>query len=106
MRIKFFIFVLIWLIGIASVFSISRYADPLPMLIYWVWFGLFIFTIWFLKFNSRLILLFAFGLFILAGLADIFGMDFIAEQIIRISLLGWLIGFGQSAFEYSFKKNK
>lgn len=104
MKNKLFLLLIIWILSLSFIFILHRYPTPVSLLIYWVILGLFIFTIWFLKLASRAVLLFSFTLFIIAGLLTTFTVSHGPETILRISLLGWLIGFVQAIFEYIFKK--
>lgn len=104
MRNKMFAFFITWLLGFSVIFVMSRNPVPISLLIYWVVLGLFIFTVWLLKLGSRVVLLFSFALFMIAGLLATFRIPIIAEETMRISFLGWLVGFIQAIFEYFFKK--
>lgn len=91
--------------GLTIIFIMSGQTATISSLIYWVILGLIIFTIWIFKLSSLVILLFSFALFILAALMTTLTFTAIAEKIMRISLLGWLVGFGESVLEYFFKKH-
>lgn len=93
-----------WLLGSSVIFIMCRNTAPISLLIYWVILGLFIFTVFLFKLGSGAVLLFSFVLFIITGLLTTFKVEYIAEIIMRISLLGWMVGFGQAIFEYFFKK--
>lgn len=103
MKNKLSLLFMIWLLGFSAIFIMSRFPTPISLLIYWIILGLFIFTAWFLKLGSRKVLLFSFALFIVAGLLTTFKIIYVAEIIMRISLLGWIVGFIQAIFEYCFK---
>src|SRR3989344_958959 len=100
MKNKLLLLFIIWILGFSVIFIMSRNPAPISLLIYWVILGLFIFTVWFLKLSSRAVLSFSFALFIIAGLLTTFTVVYGVEVILRISLLGWLIGFVQAIFEY------
>lgn len=104
MKKKLILFFLLWLFGIAAIFILSRLANPIPVLIYWIILGLLISALWLFKLKSRFVLLLSFGLLILGGAITAFSANFIAETILRISLIGWLVGFTQSIFEYFSRK--
>lgn len=101
---KFILLSTLWLIGSIALFVLVKLNPSLDSLFYWWILGLFIIIIWLFKLPSIWLLLFSFGLFILAGLLTTFRTAHLAELIMRISLVGWLVGFTQSFFEYLFKK--
>lgn len=101
---KFILLSTLWLIGSLALFMLVKLNPFLKSLFYWWILGLFIILIWLFKLRSIWLLLFSFGLFILAGLLTTFGLINLAELIMRISLIGWLVGFTQSFFEYLSKK--
>lgn len=101
---KYILLSILWLIGSIALFMLVKLSPFLKPLFYWWILGLFIIIIWLFKLPSIWSLLFSFGLFILAGLLTTFGTTNLAELIMRISLIGWLVGFTQSFLEYLFKK--
>lgn len=104
MKNKLILFFITWFINLSAIFIISRLSPPIASLIYWLILMLFIFTIWLFKISSKIVLPISFGLFIIAGLLTTFNLTIMAEMIMRISLLGWLIGVIQAIFEYLFEK--
>lgn len=105
MRGKLILLLIIWLLSISVMFIMSKLTPPIASLIYWIILGIFIFTVWLFKLSSKIILLVSFTLFIVAGLLATFSFTTLAEVIMRLSLLGWLIGFSQAVFEYSYIKD-
>lgn len=101
---KFFLFIIIEILGAILVLFMIRLPFPIPVLIYWVILGLFIFTIWLFRLKSWLVLLLSFGAFILSATITTIGFNNMAEIVMRISLLGWLVGYIQSVYEYFFRK--
>jgi len=74
--------------------------------IYWILFLLWILLIISLKTKSTSTLFLAFTLFILAAVFTIFRLEGVGEILMRMSLMGWIIGLGQSIFEIKNAKNK
>lgn len=105
MKNKLFLLFIIWLLGFSVIFVMREQTAAISSLIYWIILGLIISTIWLFKMSSQLVLLSSLLLFILAGLIATLTFTAIAEKIMRISLLGWIIGFMQATFEY-YSKNK
>lgn len=104
MRNKLIFLLLVWLIGFVFILVFRRLTQPFISFIYWAILGLFISTVWIFKIKSQVVLFSAFGLFILGGIIAAFKLNSIAEIILRISLIGWLVGFIKSLVEYFFKK--
>ena len=104
MRSKGFLFLIILLLSFSAIFMISGFAAPIAKIIYWVILGQIIFTIWLFKLNSRVVLLASFVLFVIAGLLTTFSLTVLSEIIMRLSFLGWLIGFSQAVSEYLVQK--
>lgn len=104
MRNRLILLFIIWLIGLATILILRMLTQPFTSFIYWAILGLFISTVWLFKLKSPLVLFLSFGLFISAGILTAFKVYSIAEMIIRISLIGWLVGFVQSVFEYFSNK--
>lgn len=102
---KYILLIALWIIVLISIMVVSNFTSLAENLIYWGILGLYVFTLWLLKLTSKLILLFSFALFILAGFFATFKLDDAAEKIMKVSFIGLLIGFTQSLFEYLFKKS-
>lgn len=86
--------------GLVVILLVSRLNPFFSPLIYWWVLGSCIITVWIFKLSSTPVLLSSFGLFIFAAVLTTFRITNLAEVIMRLSLLGWLIGFIQSVFEY------
>ena len=102
---KYLLLIVLWVIVLISIITVAKLLSINERVLYWGVLGLFIFTIWLLKLTSKPVLLFSFVLIIIAGLFATFKINNLSETIMRISLIGWLIGFTQSFFEYIFKKS-
>ena len=74
-------------------------------MIYWLIFLIWILYAYFSKKESLHHLWIALSLFILAAILQIISFDNLAEPIMRVSLLGWVIGLFMSYVEYQ-KKSK
>lgn len=90
----------VWFMGLTVIIIMRGQTSVISSLIYWMILGLIIFTILLFKLRSQVVLLFSFGLFILAALVTTLTFTSIAEKIMRISLLGWIVGFILSLIEY------
>lgn len=88
------------ILGSAAVIMLSRLNPFFAHLIYWGVLGICIIVIWLFKLSSSPVLLSSFGLFIFAAILTTIGITDLAEIVMRLSLIGWLIGFIQSVFEY------
>lgn len=106
MKKKLILLCIIWFLGFFIIFIISRFNFPVESIIYWITLGVLISTIWILKLSSQALLISSFIIFLVAGLLTTFKMVNQAEIIMRISLLGWLIGFAQAFLEYFLAKKR
>ncbi len=104
MKKKITLFFIIWLLSFIVIVIMDRLSPPISLLIYWIILGLFILTVWFFKLSSKLVFLLSLILFLLAGLMTTLTFTFISERIIRVSFIGWLVGFGCALFEYFSQK--
>lgn len=98
MKSKLILFIGIWFFGLTIIFFMNRLTAPISLLIYWVILGQLIFTVWLFRVKNHIVLLFSLGLFILAGFLTILGVQSWAEIVMKVSLLGWLIGIVRSLF--------
>lgn len=67
---------------------------------YWILLIVWIAIIWILKKDSGFSLLIAFSLFLISATLTVFNFRNLAETIMRVSLIGWLIGIFQALTEY------
>lgn len=74
--------------------------------IYWILFLLWLSFIISLKTKSASTLFLAFSLFILAAIFTVLGLVEVGEILMRMSLIGWMIGLGQSIFGIKNAKDK
>lgn len=72
---------------------------PSTFLYFWILFG-WIFLILVHKLKSRFTLAIAFILFSISALLTTVNLQIFAETIMRISLIGWMMGLIQALFEY------
>lgn len=72
-------------------------------LLYWLILFSWIAVMWFSKKDSNFAFYPAIVLFIIAAVLTVFGLRSLAEPIMRISFIGWLIGIFKALMEY--KKN-
>lgn len=105
MKNKLILFIGFGILGLVAVLSMSRLNPFFASLIYLWILGICIATIWLFKLSSSPILLLSFGLFILAAILTTVGITSTAEIIMRLSLIGWLIGFIQASYEYLLRKH-
>lgn len=70
--------------------------DKLYWLILFLWVG----GIFYLKKDSRFALYPAFVLFIVSAVLTVIGFRNVAEPIMRVSFIGWLIGIFMALIEY------
>lgn len=103
-RNKLATFYILGVIILAGLISLMIKFSSFSSLTYWGVLGLYIITILYSKFSSDVVLWFSLILFLLAGLLTTFGVSSLAENLMRLSLIGWLTGFIQSFFEYFFTK--
>lgn len=89
----------IWLHVTERGFSVMEF-------IYWILLLLWLSFIISLKTKSTSTLFLAFTLFILAAVLTILRLESLAEILMRISLVGWIMGLGQSIFGIKNAKNK
>lgn len=68
--------------------------------VYWLIFIIWISIILFSKKDSTFAFYPAFILFLLAAVLTVFNLRSIAEPIMRISFIGWLIGIFKALIEY------
>lgn len=104
MKNKLILFIGLVLPGLVAILLVSRLNPFLAPLIYWWVLGLCIITVWFFKLSSSPVLLSSFGLFIFAAILTTIRITNLAEIIMRLSLIGWLVGFTQAVLEYFSKK--
>lgn len=69
-------------------------------IVYWVILFVWIASIKILKKDSEITLKIAFILFILAAILTIVNLRNIAEPIMRVSFIGWMIGIFHALIEY------
>lgn len=69
-------------------------------LIYWLILILWIVAVRIFKKKSGSTLKLAFGLFIIAATLTVFGLRNLAEPVMRVSFIGWIIGLIQALIEY------
>ena len=74
-------------------------------LVYWLILFSWVAVIWFSKKTSNFAFYPAFVLFIIAAVLTVFGLRSLAEPIMRISFIGWLIGIFKALMEYK-KSNR
>lgn len=75
-------------------------------IIYWAILVIWIIAIWGLKKNSGFSLLLAFVLFIISATLTVLTFRNLAEPIMRVSLIGWIVGIFQALIEYRVLLNK
>lgn len=75
-------------------------------IIYWAILVIWIIAIWVLKKNSGFSLLLAFVLFIISATLTVLTFRNLAEPIMRVSLIGWIVGIFQALIEYRVLLNK
>lgn len=99
------IFALFWLVILVVWIILSWVPQfrsislPQFLLFWWVFIG-WIFLTYFFKLKSRLAFAVAFILFLIAALLTTINLQSFAETIMRISFIGWIIGFVQALIEY------
>lgn len=87
--------IFLWLaFGVGLYFSVFH-----NLMYWWVFFGL-VFLIWKLKINSTGSLLLTLFFFAIAFSVTVFGLDILAEIVMRVSFIGLMIGFIQALREY------
>lgn len=84
---------------LASSFSVSSY-------VYWMIFLGWIFLALKFRWDSSYSFLPAFILFLIAAILATFGLNAVAETIMRMSFIGWLVGMGQALVEYKREHDK
>lgn len=77
---------------------------PVEQLTYWCISIFTVFMIWNFKLGSGFMLWAAFLIFVLSGLLVLVGLNSIGETLMRLSLLGWIIGIIHSMLEYKRAK--
>lgn len=92
MKIKFWVGV-----AFAIFFSASLFGLP-EALFYWLEFFFLIYLVWAYKLKSGHLLYPALALLVLGAVLNIIGISF-AEQVLRVSLVFWLVGLGISLME-------
>lgn len=69
-------------------------------IIYWIVLFVWISVVWVLKKDSSFSLVPALFLFGLAALLTVFGLRNLAEPVMRVSFIGWLVGLSHALIEY------
>lgn len=72
-------------------------------IIYWVILIFWVLILLVLKKDSSISLKIALTLFLLAAVLTVFNLQNLAEPVMRISFIGWLIGIFQALIEYKKK---
>ena len=99
-KINFLTFVFIVILGLGEIIILSLGLSVWP-LIYW-WVLLFvIWLIWTFRLDSKYALWSVLFLFILSALFTSISLRGVGEVLMRLSLLGWMIGVVQSISEKS-----
>ena len=70
-----------------------------PFIYWWILLG-WIFVVWQYKLKSIASLIFAFMLFLAAATVAVLGIRPLAEGMMRLSLLGWIVGIAQALLEF------
>ena len=69
-------------------------------IIYWIILIIWIIAIFIFKKDSGLTLKIALALFLVAAVLTVFNLRDLAEPIMRVSFIGWIIGIFQALREY------
>src|SRR3989344_8457076 len=77
----------------------SRFSPPTNYAIYWMIFVGWVALVLNFHFKAQLSLRLAFYLFVISAAIYVFGLGSFSESIMRISLLGWIIGITQTLTE-------
>lgn len=70
-------------------------------IIYWVILTAWIAAIWLLKKKASLSMKIALAFFVLAAILTVVGLRNLAEPLMRVSFIGWLVGIFQAIKEYA-----
>lgn len=89
---------LIWLL-INSINQLKDIISSLSFIYFWISLG-WIFLIILFKLRSNPTFIISFTLFFISGFLSTFNLQNLAENFMRISLIGWMIGFTQALVEY------
>lgn len=98
-KVKLLVFVFIIFLGLGEIIFL-RFGLSVESLVYWWVLLLGVWLIWTFRLDARFPLLIALALLVLSALMVSIGLREIGETVLRLSLLGWLIGLVQSALEY------
>ena len=82
----------------------SRFSPPTSFVIYWMIFIGWVAIVLNFRLVGRKSLKFAFYLFLISASTYVFGLESFSESIMRISLLGWIIGITQTLLESKFNE--
>lgn len=69
-------------------------------IIYWIILTAWIAAIWLLKKKASLSMKIALAFFVLAAILTVVGLRNLAEPLMRVSFIGWLVGIFQAIKEY------
>ncbi|MBI2600215.1 hypothetical protein HYW43_04840 [Candidatus Daviesbacteria bacterium] len=69
-------------------------------IIYWAILAVWIIVIWTLKKKASFSMKVALGFFVLAAVLTVLTLRNLAEPLMRVSFIGWLIGILQAVWEY------
>lgn len=69
-------------------------------LVYWFILFAWVAVMWFSKKTSNFALYPAFVLFLISAVLTVIGLRSLAEPVMRISFIGWLIGIFKALIEY------
>ncbi len=98
--ISIYLLILFILVGIQSWAQIFELGFSVSSIIYWFIFVGWIFVLILFNKNSKLTLQLSLGMFIVGVVMFIFGFKVAAETLMRVSMIGWLIGVVQAVIEY------
>ncbi|OGM20073.1 hypothetical protein A2955_02430 [Candidatus Woesebacteria bacterium RIFCSPLOWO2_01_FULL_37_19] len=104
-KLKVFVFTIytlffVCLIGLEIYWQIINSSISVLSLIYWMILAGLLTIIIEKKFRSEVSFSWAFGLFFISAALAVLGLNFIAEIIMKISFIGWMIGITQALIEY------
>jgi len=104
-KLKAFIFVLyalffITLVGLEIYWRILNSSISVMSIIYWMVLPGWLTIVIEKKFKSDVSFSWAFGLFLISAVLAVFGLRYLAEIIMKISFIGWMIGITQALIEY------
>lgn len=74
-------------------------------IIYWIIFVIWIGIVWLFKKDNKLSFYLAFVLFAVSASLTVFGFRDLAEPVMRVSFIGWIVALSQALIHYK-KVNK